>query len=126
GLSFPRAGNGMLFPARELKNPLLFRLRVIPDPDQSSATYRPKDRGRKIERIRVMSIVTCLIPTSAGWLFQVLLGLIIVLTYPLSVTGAEISGKPEKAEVTVAYVSPSAAFTPLYVAAEAGLFAKYG
>ena len=70
--------------------------------------------------------VTCLIPTSARWLFQVLLGLIIVLTYPLSIMGAEISGKPEKAEVTVAYVSPSAAFTPLYVAAEAGLFAKYG
>ena len=97
-----------------------------PDPDQSSATYRPKDRARKIERIRTMSIVTCLIPTSARWLFQVLLGLIIVLTYPLRIMGAEISGKPEKAEVTVAYVSPSAAFTPLYVAAEAGLFAKYG
>jgi NitT/TauT family transport system substrate-binding protein len=96
-----------------------------PDPDQSSATCRPKDRARKIERIKTMS-VTCSIPASARWLFQVLVGLIIVVTYPLSIMGAEISGKPEKAEVTVAYVSPSAAFTPLYVAAEAGLFAKYG
>jgi ABC-type nitrate/sulfonate/bicarbonate transport systems, periplasmic components len=49
-----------------------------------------------------------------------------MVTYPLSVTGAEIAGKPEKPEVTVAYVSPSAAFTPLYVAADTGLFAKYG
>jgi NitT/TauT family transport system substrate-binding protein len=73
-----------------------------------------------------MSIVHRLIPTCARWKFYLLLTLVIMVTYPLSVTGAEIAGKPEKPEVTVAYVSPSAAFTPLYVAADTGLFAKYG
>jgi NitT/TauT family transport system substrate-binding protein len=73
-----------------------------------------------------MSIVTRLIATCTRWRFHLLLSVILMLKYPLSVTGAENSGKPEKAEVTVAYVSPSAAFTPLYVAADAGLFAKYG
>ena len=58
--------------------------------------------------------------------FQILLGLIFVLTCPLTAVGAEIGGKPEKGEVTIAYVSLSAAFTPLFVAAEAGLFAKHG
>jgi NitT/TauT family transport system substrate-binding protein len=58
--------------------------------------------------------------------FQILLGLILVLTRPLTAAGAEIGGKPEKGEVTIAYVSPSAAFTPLFVAADAGLFSKYG
>jgi NitT/TauT family transport system substrate-binding protein len=73
-----------------------------------------------------MSFVTRLIATCTRWRFHLLLSVILMLKYPLSVTGAENSGKPEKAEVTVAYVSPSAAFTPLYVAADAGLFAKYG
>src|SRR5215471_17796351 len=73
-----------------------------------------------------MFTVTRLIPTSTGRRLRLLSSLVLVLAYPLSVTGAEISGKPEKPEVTVAYVSPSAAFTPLYVAADAGFFAKYG
>ena len=73
-----------------------------------------------------MSIVHRSIPTRASWRSYFLPTLLIMVTYPLSVTGAEIAGKPEKPEVTVAYVSPSAAFTPLYVAADTGLFAKYG
>ena len=76
--------------------------------------------------IKAMFIVTRLIPTSTRWRFHLLFSLNLMLTYPLSVTGAEIGGKPEKSEVRVAYVSPSAAFTPLYVAADAGFFAKYG
>ena len=48
----------------------------------------------------------------------------LVLTCPLTAAGAEIGGKPEKAAVSIAYVSPSAAFTPLFVAAEAGLFSN--
>src|SRR5215469_4113184 len=71
-------------------------------------------------------IVTRLIPTTTRWRFRLLFSSILMLAYPLSVTGAEIGGKPEKAEVTVAYVSPSALFCPLYAAAEADLFAKYG
>lgn len=58
--------------------------------------------------------------------FQIILGSVFVLVYPLTLSGAEIGGKPEQAEVRVAYVSPSAAFTPLFVASEAGLFTKYG
>src|SRR6516164_7848339 len=73
-----------------------------------------------------MFIVPRLIPTSAGWRFRIFFSLILMLAYRLIARGAEIGGKPEKPEVTVAYVSPSAAFTPLYVAADAGLFAKYG
>jgi NitT/TauT family transport system substrate-binding protein len=57
---------------------------------------------------------------------QILLGATFGLTCPLTAAGAELGGKPEKAAVSIAYVSPSAAFTPLFVAAEAGLFSKYG
>jgi NitT/TauT family transport system substrate-binding protein len=37
-----------------------------------------------------------------------------------------VGGKPEKADVTVTYAQPSGAFTPIWVAYEAGLFKKYG
>jgi NitT/TauT family transport system substrate-binding protein len=39
---------------------------------------------------------------------------------------AEIGGKPEKSNVVVTYAQPSGAFTPIWVAHEAGLFKKYG
>jgi NitT/TauT family transport system substrate-binding protein len=39
---------------------------------------------------------------------------------------AEVGGKPEKSDVIVTYAQPSGAFTPIWVAAEAGLFKKYG
>jgi len=68
--------------------------------------------GRMIWRVRSLS--------------KIVFGSIFVLTSPLTAAGAEIGGKPEKADITIAYVSPSAAFTPLFVAAEAGLLAKYG
>lgn len=35
-------------------------------------------------------------------------------------------GKPERSEVIVTYAQPSGAFTPIWVAYEAGLFKKYG
>ena len=40
--------------------------------------------------------------------------------------GAEVGGKPEKTDVVVTYAQPSGAFTPIWVAYEAGLFKKYG
>jgi ABC-type nitrate/sulfonate/bicarbonate transport system substrate-binding protein len=79
--------------------------------------------GTKEEK---MLIIDRLISIMVGKRFQFLLGSILVLTYPLTAAGAELGGKPEKGEVTIAYVSPSAAFTPLFVAADAGPFAKYG
>jgi len=39
---------------------------------------------------------------------------------------AEPGGKPEKPDVVVTYAQPSGAFTPIWVAFEAGLFKKYG
>lgn len=40
--------------------------------------------------------------------------------------GAEVGGKPEKSDIVVTYAQPSGAFTPIWVAYEAGLFRKYG
>jgi NitT/TauT family transport system substrate-binding protein len=39
---------------------------------------------------------------------------------------AEVGGKPEKVDVVVTYAQPSGAFTPIWLAYEAGLFRKYG
>jgi NitT/TauT family transport system substrate-binding protein len=50
----------------------------------------------------------------------------LLITYPFIVAGADIGGKPEKPNVTIAYSASDAGFTPLYVAFDAGLFAKYG
>jgi NitT/TauT family transport system substrate-binding protein len=55
----------------------------------------------------------------------------VLLTLVLSVAsgpsfGAEVGGKPEKTDVIVTYAQPSGAFTPIWVAYEAGLFKKYG
>jgi NitT/TauT family transport system substrate-binding protein len=41
-------------------------------------------------------------------------------------SAAEPGGRPEKSEVVVTYAQPSGAFTPIWVAYEAGLFKKYG
>jgi len=67
-----------------------------------------------------------LIPMRVTKLFPMILAVLAVLRLPLLVAAAETDGKPEKPDISVAYVSPSAAFTPLYVAAEASLFTKYG
>src|SRR5215203_327794 len=39
---------------------------------------------------------------------------------------AQLGGKPEKSNLTISYTQASGAFTPLWVAQEAGLFRKYG
>ena len=39
---------------------------------------------------------------------------------------AEVGGKPEKTDVVVTYAQASGAFTPIWLAYEAGLFKKYG
>jgi NitT/TauT family transport system substrate-binding protein len=39
---------------------------------------------------------------------------------------AEVGGKPEKTDVIVTYAQASGAFTPIWVANDAGLFKKYG
>ena len=39
---------------------------------------------------------------------------------------ADPGGKPEKSDVIVTYAQPSGAFTPIWLAQEAGLFKKHG
>jgi NitT/TauT family transport system substrate-binding protein len=56
----------------------------------------------------------------------------LLLAFCLSIVAAKYSlaagvgGKPEKPDVVVTYAQPSGAFTPIWVAYEAGLFKKYG
>jgi NitT/TauT family transport system substrate-binding protein len=55
----------------------------------------------------------------------VLLALVLTLAARQSFA-ADVGGKPEKSDVVVTYAQPSGAFTPIWVAYEAGLFKKYG
>jgi NitT/TauT family transport system substrate-binding protein len=54
------------------------------------------------------------------------MGMYLALALPQITFAAEGGGKPEKADVVVTYAQPSGAFTPIWVAYEAGLFKKYG
>ena len=38
---------------------------------------------------------------------------------------ADVGGKPEKSDIVVSYAQPSGAFTPIWVAYEAGLFKNH-
>jgi NitT/TauT family transport system substrate-binding protein len=48
------------------------------------------------------------------------------LALALAMPALAAESKPEKADVIVTYAQPSGAFTPIWVAFEAGLFKKYG
>ena len=50
----------------------------------------------------------------------------LMVAAPVSSFAGEAGGKPEKVDVVVTYAQPSGAFTPIWVAYEAGLFKKYG
>ena len=56
------------------------------------------------------------------------IGLAVILTFfvfPLP-GAAQLGGKPEKTSFAISYTQASGAFTPLWVAQEAGLFKKHG
>ena len=55
-----------------------------------------------------------------------LMAIALLLVLPQIGFAGEASGKPEKTDVVVTYAQPSGAFTPIWVAYEAGLFKKYG
>ena len=55
-----------------------------------------------------------------------MLFLVGLVAYAAGGAAAELGGKPEKPDIVVTYVQPSGAFTPIWVAHEAGLFQKYG
>ena len=57
------------------------------------------------------------------WLAWITGVMVLIATPALA---AEVGGKPEKADVTVTYAQASGAFTPIWVASDAGLFKKYG
>jgi NitT/TauT family transport system substrate-binding protein len=63
-------------------------------------------------------------PLRLGVLAYLLIGLLFG-ALPLSAFG-QLGGKPEKTNFTLSYTQASGAFTPLWVAQEAGLFKKYG
>src|SRR5690349_20348588 len=53
----------------------------------------------------------------------------VVLIFSMVVSklfAADVGGKPEKPDVVVTYAQTSGAFTPIWLAYEAGLFKKYG
>jgi len=50
----------------------------------------------------------------------------LIVSMTSSAFAADAGGKPEKTDVVVTYAQPSGAFTPIWVAYEAGLFKKYG
>lgn len=56
---------------------------------------------------------------------MVFFGIVWTLT-TAPVFAADLGGKPEKSDVVVSYAQPSGAFTPIWVAYEAGLFKKHG
>ncbi len=58
--------------------------------------------------------------------WRIVLGVMLTFALSISSFAAEVGGKPEKVDVTVTYAQPSGAFTPIWVADEAGLFKKYG
>ena len=60
---------------------------------------------------------------NGGWLLRVTVLLVFAVGQAFA---AEVGGKPEKADVVVTYAQASGAFTPIWVAFEAGLFKKYG
>jgi NitT/TauT family transport system substrate-binding protein len=63
----------------------------------------------------------------SNWLLAALgLLLISVVCAIHSSIAADVGGKPEKSDVVVTYAQPSGAFTPIWLAHEAGLFKKYG
>ena len=57
---------------------------------------------------------------------SVLLASFLVMSAAAPACAAEPGGKPDKSDVVVTYAQPSGAFTPIWVAYEAGLFKKYG
>lgn len=65
-------------------------------------------------------------PNQRGRGAAIRLALILLLLSSHALAASEVGGKPEKTEIVVAYVSPSGAFTPVWVAYEAGFFKKYG
>lgn len=67
-----------------------------------------------------------IIPKSTAIALSVILAAYLVIRSVSSSFAADVGGKPEKPDVVVTYAQPSGAFTPIWVAYEAGLFKKYG
>ncbi|TAJ87146.1 ABC transporter substrate-binding protein [bacterium] len=73
-----------------------------------------------------MALVNSMTGNRWGKSLAAVLGFIPLMVASLSLAASEVGGKPEKSEIIVTYAQPSGAFTPIWVAYEAGLFKKYG
>ncbi len=58
--------------------------------------------------------------------WHILTGVIVTVALSVGSAVGDVGGKPEKTEIIVTYAQPSGAFTPIWVAQEAGFFKKYG
>lgn len=66
------------------------------------------------------------LPNQRGRKLAIGLALMPLLLSSRALAASEVGGKPEKTEIVVVYVSASGAFTPIWVAYDAGFFKKYG
>ena len=73
-----------------------------------------------------MTTTNSIVPNQRGRRLGIGLVLIALLLSSHALAASEVGGKPEKTEIVVAYVSASGAFTPIWVAYDAGFFKKYG
>lgn len=73
-----------------------------------------------------MATTNSVVPNQCGSRLAKGLALIALLLSSHVLEASEVGGKPEKTEIVVAYVSASGAFTPIWVAHEAGSFKKHG
>lgn len=73
-----------------------------------------------------MAVISLRGPKSALRGLAIFFGLGFFLISSFGLAAGDVGGDPEKGEIVVAYPQPSGAFTPVWVAYEAGLFKKYG
>lgn len=73
-----------------------------------------------------MTTTNSMVPNQRGRRLTIGLALIPLLLSSHALAASEVGGKPEKTEIVVSYPSPSGAFTPIWVAYDAGFFKKYG
>lgn len=73
-----------------------------------------------------MTTTNSKVPNQRGRRLAIGLAVIALLLSSHALAASEVGGRPEKTEIVVAYVAVSGAFTPVWVAYEAGFFKKYG
>ncbi|MBI4529827.1 MAG: ABC transporter substrate-binding protein [Deltaproteobacteria bacterium] len=73
-----------------------------------------------------MDSISASLQKNLGATVFLVVGLLCLVGHSKSYAASEVGGKPEKSDIIVTYAQPSAAFTAIWVAQEAGLYKKYG